>query len=151
MQWSGDPNGGFSDAPAEALIRPVVTGGAFDYRRVNAATQQRDSASLLNRVERMIRVRKEHPEFGWGAWKPVDARGPGIFAIRAEFEGRVVLAVHNLSRRPGTAKLDLPAGELAALHEILSDSDYAPPDGKSPEIQLEGYGYRWFRLGARGL
>ena len=64
MQWSDEPHGGFtkSDKP----LSPVISGGAFGFEHVNAANQRRDPNSLLNWTERIIRMRKEVPEIGWG-------------------------------------------------------------------------------------
>jgi maltose alpha-D-glucosyltransferase/alpha-amylase len=62
MQWSTEPNGGFSKS--EKPILPVITGGPFGYEHVNAAQQHRDPNSLLNWTERIIKMRKEVPEVG---------------------------------------------------------------------------------------
>jgi maltose alpha-D-glucosyltransferase / alpha-amylase len=147
MQWGDEPNGGFSRAPAERLIRPVVSRGRFGYRPVNVAAQHRDPASLLNCIEKMIRIRKEHHEFGWGAWRVIDTGEPSAFALCCEFEGRMAVSVHNLSDRPCEVTLDLPEDAVAEFYEILSDSDYPPPERKTRRLRLEGYGYRWFRRG----
>src|SRR3712207_2986352 len=59
MQWSTEPQGGFtkSDKP----ILPVISGGPYGYEHVNVAEQRRDPGSLLNWLERIIRMRKEVP------------------------------------------------------------------------------------------
>jgi maltose alpha-D-glucosyltransferase/alpha-amylase len=149
MQWTEDQNGGFSNAPAKDLIRPAIGRGAFSYRRVNVHQQQRTPTALLNRIEEMIRVRKEHHEFGWGAWRVVDTREPAVFAIRCELAGSIVVAAHNLSGARCTTPLDLPEEEAAGLVDIFGDKLYAPPEGG--RVQLEPYGYRWFRCGTLGL
>jgi maltose alpha-D-glucosyltransferase/alpha-amylase len=64
MQWSTEPNAGFSRAKKTVL--PVIAKGPYGYEKVNAADQRRDPESLLNWTERMIRMRKEVPELGWG-------------------------------------------------------------------------------------
>jgi maltose alpha-D-glucosyltransferase / alpha-amylase len=151
MQWCAEPNAGYSTAPAEQLIRPVVDEGKFDFGRVNVADAQRDPDSLLNCIEKMIRVRKEHHEFGWGSWTLVDVDNPGAFAIRCEYEGNVSVAVHNFSHRPCDTALDLPEDEWPELFEILADSAYEPVDRTAHRMHLEGYGYRWFRRGRLGL
>jgi maltose alpha-D-glucosyltransferase / alpha-amylase len=151
MQWCAEPNAGYSTGPADALIRPVVSEGEFGYERVNVADQQRDPDSLLNCIEKMIRVRKEHHEFGWGSWKPVDVDHASVFAIRCEYEGNVAMAVHNFSRKPCDTALDLPEDEWRDLFEILADSAYEPADHTAHRMHLEGYGYRWFRRGRLGL
>ena len=57
MQWSDEPNGGFSTAPPERLVRPLadrrVRPGEGQRRRRSGATRE----SLLNWMERLIRRR----------------------------------------------------------------------------------------------
>ena len=65
MQWADERNAGFSTATPSRLARPVVE-GRFGPMAVNAADQRRDPDSLLNWMERLIRRRRECPEFGWG-------------------------------------------------------------------------------------
>src|SRR5215207_1846724 len=62
MQWSNEPNAGFSRAPASALRSPIVDSETYGPRGTNAADQRRDRDSLLNWAERLIRQRKECPE-----------------------------------------------------------------------------------------
>src|SRR5437016_87463 len=64
MQWSDELHGGFSTAAKTIL--PVIDDGVWGYQRINVAAQQRDPDSMLNWTERMIRLRKECPEIGWG-------------------------------------------------------------------------------------
>ena len=65
MQWSTEPQGGFTKSR-----KPRTAGhqrrGHMDIEHVNVAAQRRDPNSLLNWMERMIRMRKEVPEIGWG-------------------------------------------------------------------------------------
>jgi trehalose synthase len=65
MQWSDEPNGGFSTAEADDLVRPLAA-GRYGPRHVNVAVQRRDPDSQLNWMERLIRRRKQTPELGWG-------------------------------------------------------------------------------------
>ena len=52
-------------------ILPVISDGPYGYQHVNAAEQRRDPNSLLNWTERIIRMRKEVPEIGWGDFASV--------------------------------------------------------------------------------
>src|ERR1700738_1164217 len=63
MQWSTEPNAGFTKSGNPIL--PVIHEGPYGYDHVNAAAQRRDPDSLLNWTERIIRMRKEVPEIGW--------------------------------------------------------------------------------------
>src|SRR6201994_826185 len=77
MQWSTEPNAGFtkSDKPCQ----PVISDGPYGFPHTNVAAQRRDPTSLLNWMERLIRMRKEVPEIGWGAFCFVSARTPNVF------------------------------------------------------------------------
>jgi maltose alpha-D-glucosyltransferase / alpha-amylase len=44
----------------------VISAGPYGFEHVNVAEQRRDPNSLLNWTERLIRMRKEVPEIGWG-------------------------------------------------------------------------------------
>jgi maltose alpha-D-glucosyltransferase / alpha-amylase len=141
MQWSLEPNAGFSRAPAERLGRPVVDRGDFGFKRTNVQLAERDPDSLLNMVERMIRVRKAHHEFGWGNYRVVDTQLPAVFGLASEFEGRRVVALHNLAGTEARTKLDLSDDELDHLVDVLGDADYPPP--VRGEFALNPYGFRW--------
>src|ERR1700704_5894591 len=65
MQWSTEPHAGFTESDRPCL--PVIDKGPYGYEHVNAAKQRRDPNSMLNWTERIIRMRKEVPEVGWGA------------------------------------------------------------------------------------
>jgi trehalose synthase len=142
MQWSAERNGGFSSAPPEELRNPLVE-GAFGPEHVNVADQRRDAESLLNWMERLIRLRKESPELGFGTWRLLDAGDPAVLAHRCDWDGEGVVAVHNFSDEPRVARLHLDDGEQEA-EPLLSDRD--PKDGDTSRVELDGYGYRWFRV-----
>ncbi|GAB2960668.1 alpha-amylase family protein [Micromonospora polyrhachis] len=146
MQWSDQPNAGFSSAAAEKLVRPVIDSGEYGYQRVNVTAQRRDPGSLLNWFERMIRTLRETPEIGSGSCTHVDVRlPPAVLAHRADGPTGSMLFLHNLG--PDKAVLDLgelyPETELPG--DVLADRRYTPV-GKFDALELAGYGYRWIRL-----
>lgn len=145
MQWSDGPNGGFSAAPAERLVRPVVSEGEFGFARVNVEAQRSDPGSLLNFMVRLIRTRKECPELGEGEVSLLDSGDPCVFAHSVRWKGERVVAIHNLSALPRTARLQLGEEEPSRLVDLLGDRPYEPIRGPAPEVRLEGYGYRWLR------
>jgi maltose alpha-D-glucosyltransferase/alpha-amylase len=146
MQWSEEPNAGFSTAPERDLVRPVIREGDYAYDRVNVERQRRDPQSILNSVERMIRLRKEHPEFGFGECTFVDSADPAVFGIRASWQGSTTVAVHNLADRPATIRVDL--GDETASHAVdaLGGDGFQRRTDGSVEVELEPYGFRWLRI-----
>ncbi len=146
MQWSSETNGGFSSAPSDQLVLPVVSEGQYSYKCLNVVDARRDPTSLVSWMERAIRMRKECPEFGWGTWEIIDTGNPCVFAHRCEWRDGVVMAVHNLAQEPCTVTLKID-DDAKRLIELLGDQPYEAIEGASQDVHLEGYGYRWFRVG----
>ncbi len=141
MQWSTEPNGGFTKAGNPVV--PVIDDPIYGYERVNAAAQRRDPESLLNWTERIIRMRKECPEIGWGDWRIVPTRRSAVLAIRYDWRGNAMLVVHNFAPEPQAIAVD--AGE-DTLVNLLSD-DHSRSKSGVHRITIEAYGYRWYRIG----
>ena len=138
MQWSAAPNGGFSSTRPGDVGVPVVSRGAYSFRKVNAADQARDDDSLLQFVRRVIRARRELPEVGLGTWQVLRVRQPSVLALRYETDDSQLLAVHNLAAEP------VQATGLAAdgLVDAFANRAYPPPGRR---VELDGYGFRWLR------
>jgi maltose alpha-D-glucosyltransferase/alpha-amylase len=141
MQWSTEPHAGFTKADKPVL--PVIDDAIYGYRRVNVAGQRRDPQSLLNWTERMIRMRKECPEIGWGDWTILGARNPHVLAIRYDWRGNGVLVVHNFSPEPQSVALDIGEDTLVNL---LAE-DHSSAKSGVHRLALDAYAYRWFRVG----
>ena len=144
MQWSNEPNAGFSRA--KRLELPVISGGPYGYERVNAAEQRQDNNSLLNWTERMIRMRKEVPEFGWGDFKIVDTGNVGVLALRYSWRNDDVLTVHNLRNEAVEVTLHLAGETGKTLVSLFTHERSENPRGKHC-IVLGPYGYTWYRMG----
>ncbi len=147
MQWSTEPQGGFttSDKP----VVPVISEGPYGYQHVNAAVQRRDPNSMLNWTERIVRMRKEVPEVGWGEYEVLPVRDPAILAVRYDWRNNSVLFVHNLSDTPREVALStgLAGPEGRVLINLLTENhSHAAEDGKH-HVLLEAYAYRWYRVG----
>jgi len=147
MQWSTEPNGGFSKS--EKPILPVISGGPFGYEHVNAAQQHRDPNSLLNWTERIIKMRKEVPEVGWGDFEIIQTHDRSILAIRYDWRNNSVLFVHNLGSKPREVSISAAvAGAAGQLLVNLLSEDHSHADARGKHcLLMEAYGYRWYRIG----
>ena len=76
---------------------------------MNAAVQRRDPNSMLNWTERIVRMRKEVPEVGWGEFEVLPVRDPAILAMRYDWRNNSVLFVHNLDRTRRARSRSRPA------------------------------------------
>jgi maltose alpha-D-glucosyltransferase/alpha-amylase len=148
MQWSGEPHGGFTkhDKP----LVPVIDSGSYGYEHVNAAVQRRDPNSLLNWMERIIRMRKEMPEIGWGDFVPLRTSSPAVLALRYDWRNNSVAIVHNLAGEPLEVRVVVGLAEERSrlLVNVLSEDHSQADDDGQHVIVLEPYGYRWYRVGS---
>lgn len=148
MQWSIEPNAGFTTHAKPIL--PVITEGAYGFKQLNVAAQRRDPNSFLNWMERIIRMRKEIPEIGWGDFSFLPMRKPNVLAMTYEWRNNCVLFLHNLNSEPQEVRFRLQAkccGDKNLLVNVLSaDNSEADEQGRHCVV-LEPYGYRWYRVG----
>jgi maltose alpha-D-glucosyltransferase/alpha-amylase len=127
----------------------VIAEGAYGFNHVNVAAQRRDPNSLLNWMERIIRMRKEVPEIGWGDFSFLSTGNPQVMVMRYDWRNNSVLFVHNLSPLPQEVRFTvrMPEEESRTLVNLLSeDHSYAAQNGRHC-VLLEPYGYRWYRVG----
>ena len=147
MQWSDEPNGGFSRAARNRLTRPMVE-GAYGPRHVNVAQQRRDPDSLLSFVSLLIRRYRESPELGWARFQALDQPHHQVLAHESSWDDRRLLTVHNLSPAPCTVPLSLDGCDARwHLLDLLEDRGTTTLDDRGrTELTLDGYGYRWLRV-----
>ena len=148
MQWDPGRNGGFSDAEPRKLIQRVTPDG-YGPEHVNVAAQQHDPDSLWTFIRELIGVRRQRPEFGWGAFEVLEQPQRQVFAHRISLDGSFVVAVHNLGANPVTVTLSDLLSDADTLEDLLDGAAVVPHEG-SLEVPLEGYGYRWFRVKVAG-
>jgi maltose alpha-D-glucosyltransferase / alpha-amylase len=148
MQWSAERNAGFSRA--RRLVHPVISEGVYSHVNVNVEAQRRDPGSLLNWTARMIRLRKECPEIGWGEWSILRTGDPGVIAICYEWRHNRLVIVHNFRDRPREVELRVPGERGDLLVNLLAQEECHADGNGVHHIALEELGYRWFRVGGLG-
>jgi maltose alpha-D-glucosyltransferase/alpha-amylase len=127
---------------------PVISDGPYGFEHVNVAAQRRDPDSMLNWMERVIRMRKEVPEIGWGDFSFLHVNTPQVLAMRYEWRNNSVVVLHNLGAAPCEVQLRLgKATGNQDLVNLLSEDHSQPTKGGAYRILLEPYGYRWYRVG----
>jgi maltose alpha-D-glucosyltransferase/alpha-amylase len=144
MQWSNEPQAGFT--VAEKPVLPVISEGPYGYSHVNVADQRRHPESLLNWMERIIRMRKEVPEIGWGDFSFLNTRTSEVLGMVYTWRNNSVVAIHNLCAEPHEITFTVADNKSCELVNLLSyDHSQPDPDGRHT-LLLEPYGYRWYRL-----
>src|SRR6266850_27275 len=147
MQWSTEPHAGFTEG--DKPCSPVIDKGPYGYEHVNAAKQRRDPNSMLNWTERIIRMRKEVPEIGWGDFKVIAARDPAVLVMRYDWRNNSVLFVHHLDEKPREVSfaVGLPGDAGKLLVNLLSEDHSQANERGKHTLMLEAYAYRWYRVG----
>jgi alpha-glucosidase len=96
MQWSNNPNAGFSPADVQTWL-PVNP----DYARgINVRDQEHNPASLLNYYRLLLKVRKKTPALIQGDYIPLNNTSIEYFSFLRKSETQTVLVVLNFSEQP---------------------------------------------------
>ncbi len=77
MQWSNEPNAGFSTAQPSALYLPIDPSGD----RPTVIHQDKDPDSLLNRVRKLVAIRKAYPALQASAGFEIQYAQPGKYPL----------------------------------------------------------------------
>lgn len=144
MQWSEERNAGFS--VADRPVTPVIDSGPFGYRAVNVEAQRRDPTSMLNFTRKMIRLRHETPEVGWGDWTILRTGSRHVLAIRYDWRGNSVVTLHNFDASPCEVSIRVGTEEGQQLTNLLEDEILVGRGGKH-HVRLDAHGFSWFRVG----
>jgi maltose alpha-D-glucosyltransferase / alpha-amylase len=146
MQWTGDRNGGFSTGDFAQMYAPPSMDPVYGYQAVNVEAQLRTPTSQLRWMRRFIALRKEHPVFGLGEYRPLKPENTRIYAHIRSYEDDIMLCVHNLSRSAQAVELDLSEYEGHHPEEMFGHSHF-PRIGTLPYLlTLAPRGFFWFRL-----
>jgi len=147
MQWSTEPHGGFTKSSTPVM--PVISNGPYGFEQVNVAQQRRDPNSQLNWIERIIRMRKEVPEIGWGSFTVLPSGTREVLVLRYDWRNNAVLVIHNLAPMPLEIRLDLKSNTAQEddLINLLTENHSHADNRRRHHIVLEPYGYRWYRMG----
>jgi len=141
MQWTSGKNAGFSSASATKLVEKPIDQGPFSYKSVNVEDQQADPDSLLNRIKRMITVRRQTKVFGRG--RPIRIKCPheAVFAHGFEDGTQALFLVHNLSGKAIRSQVEVAAKDTENLTDLFTEEQVLAEELES--LKLEPYGYRW--------
>jgi maltose alpha-D-glucosyltransferase/alpha-amylase len=146
MQWSPDRNAGFSRADPQSLYLPPIMDALYGYDAVNVEAQQREHASLLNWMRRVLAVRKNHQAFGRGKTVFLHPGNRKILAYFRIIADNIILCVSNLSSAAQAVELDLVDYKGYVPLELMGGAAF-PPIGELPYLlTLPGHNFYWFRL-----
>jgi alpha-glucosidase len=118
MQWSDQPNAGFSPADVETWL-PVHP----DYKNgVNVRDQQHNPSSLLNYYKHLLQVRKVSPALIEGEYIPLNTTAKNYFSFLRATDQQTVLVVLNFSEKKLELDLSRTRGIKGTELQILFSS-----------------------------
>ena len=128
MQWSSNPNAGFTDGTPWIAVP--------EYKpEANADDEENDPLSILNYYRRLVRLRKEQPVIASGSIRFVYPDQAGLVAYERQLNEQRLLVLCNFTE----TTLSLPLEEGWGNARCLTDSYEQPPRITSNSLALRPY------------
>jgi maltose alpha-D-glucosyltransferase/alpha-amylase len=148
MQWSNERHAGFSTA--ERLVSPVISKGLYGCEQVNVEAQRRDPKSLLNWMVRMIRLRKELPEIGWGTCEILNTGCDSVLGLLYTWQATQLVILHNFDDQPHEVRIRVPDAKKDVLADLIANEESRARANGEHRIAIGELGYKWYRVGGFG-
>ncbi|TVS15817.1 MAG: maltose alpha-D-glucosyltransferase [Planctomycetaceae bacterium] len=146
MQWSADRNAGFSRANPQRLYLPPIIDYQYHYESMNVETQRTNPNSLLQWMQRIIRLRREVRPLAEGDLEFLHPANSKVLAYVRRLQDECVLVVANLSHTAQFVELDLAAHEGKTPVELSGRTRF-PRIGELPYLlTMMPYAFYWFIL-----
>ncbi|HHZ19195.1 MAG TPA: alpha-glucosidase [Firmicutes bacterium] len=135
MQWSAEPNAGFTSGTPWIKVNP-------NYTAINVADQLHDEDSVLNYYKKLLRLRRANPVFVYGDYSPVAESDPNIFAYYRSLDDQRVLVILNFSS--SYQRFELPGAREKVL--LLGNyGDTGPAVGYGDQVDLRPWEARIYQ------
>ncbi len=155
MQWNPDRNAGFSSADPGKLYLPVIQSLVYNYSMANVEAEAAHSGSLLRWTRQILSIRKNHPAFGLGSFKHVEADHDVVLAYLRELpegnaageESETILCAFNLSQHPVATTLRVPKYAGRGLRDVFGGQVFpAIGDDGTLTLTLGSHDFFWLRI-----
>jgi glycosidase len=134
MQWSNEPNAGFTTGTPWFSVNP-------NYPDINVEEAVNNPDSIVNYYKKMIELRKSTPALIYGAYELIAENHPHVFAYLRLYKDKRYAVIVNLFNEPAEISLD----DDLMIEELLL-SNYSSMDPLNNTMQLEPYEARLYRL-----
>lgn len=115
MQWNAKLHAGFSREQPWLAVNP-------NYKKVNVASQETDSNSILNFYRDMLLFRKEHKTLVYGDYECFDVEHPSIYAYKRWDDANEFLVLHNFADTPVFWNSDFEPNDYSLLKSNSSEN-----------------------------
>jgi maltose alpha-D-glucosyltransferase / alpha-amylase len=147
MQWDNGPNAGFSTAPADHLVRPVVQDPEYAPAVRSVAVEEARTDSLLHRVRDLLRVYNDHTAvLSSHQFVPVDLGDSPVLAYWRPGSGRDILCLYNFGTTETIGTVPLPAEVEVGPVEVLAGAASCECVGNEVRFRLARRSFTWARF-----
>lgn len=146
MQWSAEPNAGFSSAKTDSLYLPVIEEGEFAHSVVNVEAQIANRTSLLWWMRHALAIRRNSEALTLGETEFLSQRNRHVLAFLRRAGIEDVLVVANLSRYAQPVQLDLSEFTGRTPVEAFGRVEFPPITTELYQLSLSPYAFYWFVL-----
>jgi oligo-1,6-glucosidase len=129
MQWSDEPEAGFTDGEPWIKVNP-------NYTDINVECAREDEDSVLNYYRELISLREEYPVLVYGAYELILGDHPEIYAYHRTLDDERLLVVLNFF--DGEPRFEHP-GEITAEEWSLLLGNYAVDDADPSAFACRPY------------
>jgi maltose alpha-D-glucosyltransferase/alpha-amylase len=148
MQWSAEPNAGFSTADPSKLYAPVIVDPEYHYAGHNVLSRDLKRTSFLNWLRRMVKVHRADPVFRGTSMRVLPLENPRVLAFVREGEAGTVLCVNNLSRFAQPAVVPLGEWKGRTPVDLIGGARFPVVDTPTYLLTLGPHSLLWLRLEA---
>ena len=116
MQWSADPNAGFTTGTPWIGVNP-------NYRQINVEEQEANPDSVLRFYRRLSDLRREHPCLVLGDYEVIPTGHEDLLAYRRSLDSETLLILVNFSSQSIPLGPELPAmgAQLMGSHPVRAE------------------------------
>lgn len=119
FQWDSSANAGFTTGTPWIKVNP-------DYKKINAATEEKEPHSVLNYFRSIVKLRKENPVLVYGKYTLLDKDNPQVYAYVRELEGTRILVLLNFKAKPASVNTGI---DLSRARVLLGNYDASSANG----------------------
>ena len=145
MQWTNEPDAGFSEGAPGSIYTPVIQDHPYSPDVVNVNAQLHEPDSLLNRIRKLISIRKQNPVFSTGELIWIDEIPSGVAGYWRTHNNVSILVLNNLSDQPQRVRINLPDGYPDRPIDLLSGAGLNPVKS-TLKVRLQPFQFRWIRV-----
>jgi oligo-1,6-glucosidase len=114
FQWDSTANAGFTTGKPWLKTNP-------NYKNINVAGQEKDSASCLNYFRKMIKLRKDNPVLVYGKYSLLDKDNPDVFVFTRELNGKKFLVLLNFTAKQAAVNTGIDISKAKVLISNYSE------------------------------